>query len=79
MLVWQDEFLRLFPMYKDLDSRELVKRLYTKAGEELPPEAHPWRKLASALAVALGGPFAVLIFGWALFWASAGFKQSKTP
>ena len=73
---WYDSrtFRKLYPEYKDLSDHALGAKLHEKAGLPL-VEFHPWRSLLKTAAVALAVPVAVLILGWALFWAVAGFKK----
>ena len=69
-----ETFQRLYPEYKDLSSHDLSEKLYAKVGQPLQHQ-HPWRSVATTAAAALGVPGAVLILGWLLFWAAAGFRR----
>lgn len=75
-LCWYEfsKFKALYPEYKDVNDRELSKRLYAKAGKPL-VEFHPWHKLAKIVLFAIGVPLGFLALGYALFWAFAGFKS----
>ena len=68
-------FRRLYPEYKDLSDKDLKEKLYEKAGQPL-KHFHPWQKLGRAVALAFGVPLAVLVLGWALFWAVSGFRAA---
>ncbi|MBB5327807.1 hypothetical protein [Tunturiibacter gelidoferens] len=74
------KFRSLYPEYKDVNDKELDRRLYAKAGKPL-VEFHPWQKLAKVVLFAVGVPLGFLALGYALFWAVAGFRSqpSKQP
>jgi hypothetical protein len=69
-------FRRLYPEYNDLGNHDLSEKVYAKAGQSL-KEFHPWHRVMTTLLVALGYPLAALVLGWSLFWAFAGFKQTR--
>lgn len=77
---WYDVkiFRKLYPEYNDLSNDDLSAKLYEKIGQPL-KVFHPWRRLRMAALVALGIPFAFLLFGSALFWALLGFKDDSGP
>lgn len=77
-LCWYEmpKFRALYPEYKDLKDYDLSRRLYAKAGKPL-TEPHPWMKLAKVSSVAIGVPLAVLVLGWSLLWAFAGFGAKR--
>jgi hypothetical protein len=77
-LCWYEtaKFQALYPEYRDLDERELSKRVYEKAGRPL-KEMRPWRLMSERAGIALGVPLAVLILGWALLWAFSGFRGAQ--
>ena len=61
-------FRNLYAEYKDLNEKDLSKKLYAKAGIPLTP-VRPWTLVLEKTAFALGPPVAVLIIGWAFIWA----------
>ncbi len=71
-----EDFRRLFPEYKDVSDRTLAEKLYAKAGRPI-QKLHPWIKLLKTAIVAIAVPLAVLVLGWSLFWAFAGFRSSS--
>ncbi len=77
---WYDSktFRKFYPEYNDLSNRELGKKLMAAAGTPL-IEFHPWHKVLETAAIAFGCPLGVLILGWGLVWAFAGFKQPQNP
>ena len=70
-------FRELYPEYRDIDDSKLSDRLYAKAGIPL-TYPRPWRTTFERIGIAIGGPLAVLAFGWCLGWVLAGFRQTDT-
>ena len=70
------KFRLLYPEYKDLSDKDLSKKAHAKAGQPL-KEFHPWRTVVTTALVAFGFPFVALALGCSLFWAFAGFKQTR--
>jgi hypothetical protein len=71
-----EDFRLLYSEYKDLNDQVLSEKLYEKVGQPLEHQ-HPWRNVAATAGIALGVPLAVLIFGYSLGWAFAGFRGSS--
>ena len=69
------DFRRLYPEYKDLSNQVLSEKLYAKVGQPL-QHIHPWHKVFKTAAIAIGMPVAVLLLGWSLLWALAGFRPA---
>jgi hypothetical protein len=65
----------LFPEYSDLSDGDLTNRAYKKAGIErsLP---HPWTTLMKSAGLLLLPPLVLLLVGWSLVWAFAGFRKA---
>jgi hypothetical protein len=73
------DFRRLFPEYRDLSNAALSDKLYAKAGRPI-KHGHPWTALIEAAGVATGVPVAMLVLGYSLLWAFAGFRGiTPTP
>jgi hypothetical protein len=70
-----EDFRRLFPEYKDISDHVLEEKLYAQVGQPL-QHPHPWRRVMATTGLAFGIPLAVLIFGYSLAWALAGFRSS---
>lgn len=69
-------FRRLFPEHSQTPDSLLARRLWTQAGDPL-GEFRPWEKLQSMILIAVGPPFALLLFGIATLWAFRGFQENK--
>jgi hypothetical protein len=71
-------FSKLYPEYKDLNEKDLLEKLYAKAGIPLTP-IRPWPLVGEKAGLAIWPPIAVLIIGWAFIWALSGFLKSERP
>lgn len=69
-----ENFRRLYPEYQNLSNRALSDRIYTKADIPL-RKAHPWEMVFNTAEFAFGVPLAILVLGFALRWAFAGFRK----
>lgn len=67
---------RLYPEYKGLGDKELGDKLYAKAGLPV-KQFHPWQRVFEVAAFAIGVPLAVLVLGWSIGWAFAGFRKPR--
>jgi hypothetical protein len=66
-----------YPENRDLNDKDLARRLYAAAGRPLTDLPDPWLTLLFWAGLALGIPLAVLTLGAALAWAFAGFASSR--
>ena len=70
------DFRRLYPEYKDLSDNDLVHKAYDRANRTLQADPDPWRMIGQAVAIAVIVPLTVLLFGWVVGWAFAGFHRT---
>ncbi|MFG1411440.1 hypothetical protein V5G24_10020 [Xanthobacter sp. VTT E-85241] len=77
---WYEEpkFRALYPEYKDLNTRDLSEKLYSKAVITLTPQPKPWEELLQAAAIAVLPPLTLFMLGAAILWALAGFRATNT-
>ena len=77
-LCWYDlpTFRKLYPEYEDLNDSDLAERLHQKAGIPLIP-IRPWSVLSERVGLVFGPPLGILVIGWALVWALAGFSKTE--
>jgi hypothetical protein len=73
-----ESFRRLYPEYADFADLDLANRAYSKAGLTV-AAARPWKRVLQTASLAVGGPLAVLAFGWAAAWIAAGFRRQQMP
>jgi hypothetical protein len=71
------KFRAQHPEYKDLNGDQLLDRLCQEAGINIKMPFRPWTRVMQAAGIGVGIPVAVLILGWALLWAYAGFRPAQ--
>jgi len=70
------KFRAQHPEYKGLNEDQLLDRLCQEVRINIKTPFRPWTRVMEAAGIAVGIPVAVLILGWALLWAYAGFRHA---
>ncbi|MBN9530574.1 MAG: hypothetical protein J0H82_30485 [Alphaproteobacteria bacterium] len=68
------KFRAVYPEYGNMPNQKLIDSLYRKRGLPVNERRSLWILLAEKVGIAIGIPLAVLVAGWALLWALAGFS-----
>jgi hypothetical protein len=71
------KFRPLYPEYKDVSDKELLRKLYADHGVPIRDPANPWKTLGAWASIAFGIPLAVLVLGASLVWAFSGFSAKQ--
>ncbi len=72
------KFRQLFPEYKDIDDKTIADKIYAKAGMPQKPDHRRRDKLVEIAELGILPPLGVLVVGWSLTWAFAGFRRGDT-
>jgi hypothetical protein len=78
---WYDtaKFRAQHTEYKDFNDDQLFDRFCEHAGITMALAFRPWATVMQAAGIAVGVPVAVLILGWSLLCAHAGFWPPQLP
>jgi hypothetical protein len=76
-LCWYEEpkFRSLYPEYKDMETKELSRKLYAAAGRAV-RDARPWREVGELAALIAGICGGVFLIGASVGWVLSGFTRT---